>query len=286
MPEYKNHHYVPQHILNNFKNYENQFFYYNKNKSHKPIEHRNTEKVFCENYLYSYETRDGNKSSEVEFNYFKTLDTNVATIVQSIVECVRLNNYPNLSSEQKNTWNEFFLKQQVRSPERLNSPELQANIDETYKNTKDKIYERLSPSLKTLIDSDEFKTRLQLETKVKSLESNLSSSMDILNERGLYFARITSPNKSFVIGSQPLVRIGNQGSNRLDDPMTELWYPISHDIAVSIGSYKEKEKIFTLTSKESKLIRTINLEITKRSNEIAGKSLALISSLKKNKTSA
>ena len=136
------------------------------------------------------------------------------------------------------------------------------------------------------IDTDEFKYRLQLEAKVKSLETKLAESSKILSQRGLYFARIITHRKSFIIGSQPLVRIGNHGSNRLDDPKTELWYPIAHDIAVSLGSYEEKEKLFHLSLNEMKFIRNVNLQITNNSNEIAGKSIELISSLIKNRTAS
>lgn len=286
MAEYKNHHYVPQHILNNFKNDKKQFFYYNKNTPKKPIIHRNTSKVFCKNYLYSYETKDGKKNSEVEFNFFKQLDTDADPIIKLIINRVRRNQLPNLSVQQKNIWDEFFIKQSARSPERLHSLEINQNLDNIYAKSRARIFENLSPQLKNLIDNEEFKNRLQLEAKVKSLETKLNQSTRILSQRGLYFARIIGRKKSFIIGSQPLVRIDNRGSNQLDDPKTEFWYPISHDVAVSIGSYEEKEKLFILTPRHSKFIRQFNSQITNQSNEYAGRSKELLLSLKKNVSSS
>ena len=286
MAKYKKHHYIPEHILKNFRNSQNQLFYFNKNKPLNPIEHRNPGKIFCENHLYSYETRDGSKNAEVEFNYFKKVDTDVAPIVQQIIDRVRQGKAPNLTTQNKSCWDEFFIKQQIRSPEHIKSHEFQKTTDSQYEESKNKIYNRLSDEIKLLFDNEEFKRRQQLEARVKSLKSELPNVRKVLSERGLYFARIVTPKKSFVIGSAPLVRMGNGGSNKLNDPKTEFWYPIAHDIAVSMGSYDEREVVGILTDKNTIIIRKVNSQITKQSNEIAGKSKKLISSLLENKNSA
>ena len=198
---------------------------------------------------------------------------------------IRDNALPNLSTDQRGIWDEFFSKQDARAPEKIKSLKNQKLLDEIYEKSRAKHYDQSSPRLKQLFDSEEYKNRLHLMTKVKALESKLPKAMSALAKRGLYFAKI-SGSKSFIIGSQPLVRLANGGTTALDDPKTELWYPIAHDIAVSIGSYEEKEKLFILTNENTKLIRQINLEIVNQSNEIAGKSAKLISSLIKNKTTA
>ena len=277
----KNHHYVPQSILKQFQSPEGQLYYFYKGSPEKPVIHRNTESIFKKRHLYSFTEKDGTKNSEVEATFFKDLDTNVDPIAKKIIANVRKETLPNLTSEEKLLWNSFYIKQHSRVPERFFGGASDDILETTYEDTKGRIYDRCSPELQQMLDDPEFKKRLQEESKVKSLASDLPESNDLLERRGIFFVKILDPKRSFIIGSNPLVRFNNSGSDHLADKATELWYPIAHDIAVSIGSYDERETLFTLNDcvPHTNLIRKLNYYIFAQSNEIAGRSKTLIESI-------
>lgn len=281
MPAYKNQHYVPQSVLNRFKNDSDELFYFFKGAPNKPVIHRNTEKIFSKSHLYSFEEKDGSRNTIVEAEFFKKLDTDVDPIITKIVSLVRENSLPRLTVGEKKTWNDFFIKQHARIPERFLSQDIKDSLDENYKDIKNNIYDRCIPELQDMLDDPAFKERLQAESRAMSLTTDLVKSNEILAQRGMFFARIHDSKKSFIIGSNPLVRCGNKGSDNLADPLTELWYPIAHDIAVSIGSFEEAETLHHLTKNinHSKFINRINRQIFVQSNEIAGRSKALIESI-------
>lgn len=281
MSEYKNQHYVPRSILKNFRSDSDEFFYFFKGAFEKPVIHRNTQKVFSKNHLYSFDEKDGSKNSEVESKFFKELDTQVDPIVEKIISRVREGSLPQLAKEEKKIWNDFYIKQHARIPERLLGKEIQESLDENYQNIKSDVYDRCVPRLQVMLDDPKFKQRLQAETRVRSLTTNLAQSNEILAERGMFFTRILNPKKSFIIGSNPLVRCNNRGSSHLAEVNTELWYPVAHDIAISIGSYDDAEVVHDVTAHVShgRFIDRLNNKLFEQSDEIAGRSKALIQSL-------
>lgn len=161
---------------------------------------------------------------------------------------------------------------------------MQASLDENYNEIKEGIYDRCIPELKEMLDDPEFRTRIQQRSKAESLKSDLVESSDILARRGLMFAKIENPRKSFIIGSNPLVRCNSGGSGHLSEETTELWYPIAYDVAVSVGSWEVTERLFKLdeTVLSSRFVDRINRQMFLQSNEIAGQSKALIESISRN----
>ena len=284
MSKHKKHHHVPEFILKNFSG-DDGIFYFNKNYPERGIERRNPQSIFRLNHLYSFTEKNGKKNPEVEINHFKKLDADAHLIVNKILKSIRANELPNLSTSEKETWNNFFFNQFSRSPDRLLSEELNQASESQF----NKIIENLkkfipigSPKYKELIDVQNSRERIIDHAQKISLNRPRegTESMATLAERGLYFAKIVQ-KKSFIIGSNPLVRIQNGGTNHLSDPKTEWWYPVSHDIAVSMGltNSPKSEKIFLLDESNTKVIRSINETISTQSNEIASKSFSLLKSI-------
>jgi len=281
MSKHKKHHYVPVSVLKNFRSASEQFFYFYKLNPLKPIIHRNPTKVFCLNHLYSFLNDSGNKDNSVETEFFKNLDTSADPVIKKIIQAVRTGHLPSLTKTERETWDEFYIKQHARNPEKLLSNETQTHLDQHFKEIRTRIYDRCEPHIKDILDDPKFKDRLQQEAKVKSLATKLNISRQVLQERGMVFARIMNSKKSFIIGSSPFVRFGNKGTGELNDPRTELWLPIAHDIAVSPGSYDTPENIISLENNHdhTQLIRKMNRIILDQSFEIGGKSKSLIASL-------
>ena len=97
--------------------------------------------------------------------------------------------------------------------------------------------------------------------------------LPILGNKNLLVMVISNSKKSFVIGSNPCVKIF--GGNELSDPKAEVWLPLAYDVAVVYnGSFPEK-----LYEVPDPSIRKINETIYKQSSIIAGRSSKLIASL-------
>jgi hypothetical protein len=99
----------------------------------------------------------------------------------------------------------------------------------------------------------------------------------VISEKGLLFAIISKPRKSFVVGSHPIVKLAQRDRSHLSDPTVELWFPLAHDIAVTPCFSRGTEKKVEI--KEDHHIRHLNQTIFKQSSSIAGRSSALIASL-------
>jgi len=275
----KKHHHVPQFILKNFYGSKN-LYYFNKNRPDKGIESRNKNSVFQKHHLYSIENGDGTLDTSIETGHFKDIDTQADPIVTKIIERVRKNELPNLSIAEKKTWDRFFIDQIFRSPEQMSSPSTINTINRIFnedtKVIKSLLKENKRDDLIKQLNKPEFQERVKQGAIRKSLVSDRKTPLRVLSDRGLYIAKAASKDKSFIIGSNALVRYNNGETDNLKDESVELWFPISWDIAISPGPTNKKEMVFLA---EDRIIRKTNLIITKQSNEAASRSRQLLVSL-------
>ena len=88
---------------------------------------------------------------------------------------------------------------------------------------------------------------------------------------------IRKKNKSFVIGSNPVLQVfpENGSSGGRPRPFTASWLPIAHDIAIAYGEGEGGLMEF----KEDRELRRFNEAIFDQSSAIAGRSDKLIRSL-------
>lgn len=118
------------------------------------------------------------------------------------------------------------------------------------------------------------------ETKVASLKRRDSTvSHEILQNMSISYVMPINSNKSFVIGSLPIVKLTPFDSSALNDKRCEVLFPISKDICIYLNNY-QKEGTFGI---DSNFVRKINLSSWKQSREIASHSDVLIKSIINNK---
>ncbi|MGJ8560972.1 MAG: hypothetical protein ACSHX3_12115 [Litorimonas sp.] len=124
------------------------------------------------------------------------------------------------------------------------------------------------------------KDRIIKGALAKSVTSPLQETLEVLSKRSLAFAQLTG-SKSWIIGSSPHVRFSNGGTDSLYDLRTELWLPISYDIAVSPGPYLAPKEagVFILDDTHHKVIQTFNNSIFRQSSEVASQSPTLLRAL-------
>ena len=206
------------------------------------------------------------------------METEAALVIKKIINSARANKLPELSPDEKDIWDVFFLIQSFRTPDVIDPivnkypdwiPEFISDYEKEHgPPTKEEIKKANDPK-----EIDRIKYNLRATT-VRRLTSE-SKIFQILQGRGLIIGVIRKPNKSFIIGSNPTARLYQQ----LSDPEAEWHLPIAHDITVTHhGSYdREKENLAEITGDHT--IRKINEIICKRSSLIAGRSCKLIASL-------
>ena len=277
--EYSKQHHVPTHILNNFKNEKGEFFYYNKERAHKGIELRNTEKVFYRRHQYSLDKGDGSKEVSIESKHFLWLDNAVKLVIDKILEAVRLNYNPELSFVERQLWDYYFVTQYFRSPEVLHSDNTIKMSEENYYELLPEIREEVRqswPDSEHLLNDEAFVKRMISNAPKSSLLSDRERPLKALKSRGLYFGHVANSKKSLVIGSFPVMRYNSNGSNHLADERTQMWMPISADVMVSPGKQSGGEDILDVTDS---FVRKQNSYILMQSNEIGGRSAKLLKSL-------
>ena len=98
-----------------------------------------------------------------------------------------------------------------------------------------------------------------------------SYRLSLLKNKGLRIGIIRKDTKSFVIGSNPILKMSH-----LADTSSEFWLPIAHDIAITPYGSRHTEEISEL---EDQKVRSLNEKIFEQSTKIAGCSKKLLCSL-------
>jgi hypothetical protein len=121
------------------------------------------------------------------------------------------------------------------------------------------------------------KKRIKQGATVEALADPGPQVQTALSQKGLAIVVIQKPKRSFVIGSNPVLRFMPAGSN-LADPNIQVWLPVAHDVMVGPAPIPPQEERVIGLSKGSD-IRHVNRAIFRQSTAIAGHSRALIASL-------
>lgn len=288
MAEFKNNHYVPQWLIKNFCIETGNTYYFDKTKPDKPIILRNPDSIFCKNNLYVRRSRTGERDVSLETDKFSPIDNDAKVLFCRIIDCARNNRLPNLSPDEKSLFSNFIYQQFRRTPDRQNSTVPNVDLEQLV-NTElialqdqsgaidAALHERIKNQITELKKPENF-ARMIHNGKVKALKSRDPLLEQMLVKRGFIIARTKNPNCSFVLGSNPILKIHYPNRSSLSDLTVEMWLPISHDIAVCSCGNPTDEKL-TLISLES--MRYLNELTFSQSTEIAGTSMKLLESLTK-----
>ena len=75
------------------------------------------------------------------------------------------------------------------------------------------------------------------------MKTGSDNVFSVITGRGLAVVPIPNPKKSFVLGSQPVLKLTPSESNDLSDPRVELWLAVAPDVMVGVGSLDQREVI-------------------------------------------
>ena len=273
--EYKRNHYLAEMLSDRFADKDGKLYCCHQKES-KKIFWTTPKNVFLESALYIQYDEHGKRDVSVEKG-LSQLEGKANEVVEKIVSAARGGRNPGLTPDEKKIWDEFFCKQWRRLP--LWCTEVISD-DSLYKKCLDSFESERRPLTdyeRRRFDDPKRKARILKNGWVKSVELSGGELMRVLGDKGLCVVVIRNPKKSFVIGSNPIIRGALNGHTRLDDPAVGVLFPIAHDVVVSVCLARGEEKL--VDENDSNHIRQINEAIREQSDMIASRSRELITSL-------
>lgn len=277
MSKPRRHHFIPQMLSKRFIDDSGYLYVFEKGNSNKRIDCRKPKGVFWKHHYYTSETDDGQKDTSLEEDYSK-LESDTSPVIEKIVNAARKGETPDLTEDEKTTWDRFFYTQWKRTPDNMEKVGIDEVFDSTLKETITELgaFRPLTNKEKKNFSNPECLARMKKNAQVDAQKINSSKILETLKNKGLSIAKIDYSNKSFIIGSLPIVKLTDGNRTLLSDPTVEVWLPIAHDIAVSPFFERGKEKVIPINTYH---VRRLNRLFFRQSNVIAGRSKELIRSL-------
>ena len=284
MSQARRNHYVPKFLSRQFADKSGLLYFARKGVSIiEPIRPRS---LFVELDLYSLEGDYINVTTNIEGEFSK-LESMFAPIHRNIIKSIRNQETPYLSTNDRNTIEDFIIIQSKRTPA------LPSYHDDTAEKIVRKNLEALrnqihkehgslgSTQLSELIDSPEFQEESVKLLKLNSMAPLVGKNIkDSLMGASIRFISISQSNSCFIIGDNPV--LWNSGNYQLDSTGSDrnelIFFTISRDIAIVFETdYKKSNPIRGFI--DTGVIRQINERIRDQSTIIAGPVRGVISSL-------
>lgn len=274
----KRHHYVPRMLLSGFTDSEGWLYWCRHRDDAKTIRRARPAELFHKNHLYSTLSESGIKDPMIE-NALSVLESEAVGVLQAILGSARSGKVPVLSPEHKRLWYRFFLMQWRRTPETQHSNTSDAEallmVEEIIDDLRAAAPHRLAEIDK--LATPEAKARTVRNVRVQTLMQSSAEVMSVLERRGIAVLRIAKPNKSFIVGSRPVVKLTTPGRADLNDTAVEMWLPIASDIAVGVG--RGDGGVSLHLAMDGAPVRQLNESIARQSGTIAAGSEALVRSI-------
>ena len=273
----KRHHYIAQMHSKRFTDPDGILYVFDKRFPQKGVQKRTPRNLFVEGDLYTQFDETGTKDVSVETEFLAPLEGKAGPVIEKIVSAARRGDTPNLSVAEKDVWVEFTYIQFKRVPERR-----EKNKEEILQEMRRKLdfIRRFRPFADrelSILDDEETMARLFRNSSIQSVRMTSVKVSGVLSEKriGVAVIRKPKPKRSFVIGSNPVVKMSKPGRSHLSDPTVEVWLPLARDVAVT-PCPGERDKVVSANDRH---IREINKSIFQQSAVIAGCSREVIVSL-------
>lgn len=259
------------------------WFFYEKVRPEKAAQKRNPKTTFAKKHFYS-KFANGSVADTSSERRLSEIENEAAPIMKRLVADALKNRFATLSKLESDQLFVYMTCLHRRTTdvyiERLSPGKIRSSI-EGYFDAFELLYGPINDSLK-----QHFLEKSKLDEMTQNIWSNLVVAVEgpalaLMKTMGLALA-VAPINKSFVIGSSPIIRFDDYPKQPLGEPGVEMWLPIGQRVAVSpMGQFGEC-KIVKLNTQQT---RKINESIFKKSSVVAASSKALLSSLVESKTS-
>lgn len=280
----KHHHFVPVFLIRRFVDANDLVWLYDKEALHKGFVARNPKKVLYEDHLYTTTDNRGVRDVRMEGVYSR-MEHDAALIISKIIREIRADRLPNLESAEKIVWDIFLYEQFRRVPDfrtTLDSDEevMDAAIADAIDQYERRTGTEVSDDERRSLAEPSSKARLQQNAHIGALRRPSIAVLTVLSSRGLAFARTRGPQKSFVLGSRPVLKLTPPGVTELGDHRVELWLPVAPDIAVGVGHDRGTEILVQIPDAA---LRQHNLATIRQSSKVIASSPRLLHSLVTNR---
>lgn len=274
-----NHHYVPQGILRNFCFEGESIYYFSRHSKDRDIERRNIKSIFKKRQLNSKLNADGTTSDHLEKFFSKNFDDKIVDFVAHF-QHVRVSDSPAFVSM---TQHRFFVQclynLMKRTPEFHEPPAISVELERIIPAAIEDFLREVRPltqeEIQTIL-SDEAKKRITQNARVDVLARQAPEILNLLAKRKVCFAYPRSERKSFIIASQPVVRLTNNRDSNLHTGDVELWVPLTPKFAAGLLTLRNHANVFELSDNA---VRHFNMAIAQGSSAIASHSEVLLKSL-------
>jgi Protein of unknown function (DUF4238) len=279
----KIHHFVPKALQRYFCFEDERIWYSERGLDGKFCDPqlRNIDSVFKRKNYYTI--LEANKPSDrVEREFYGPQDDALGIVLKDIHDIFKLGKTPVVKGETLDMIRQLVFRMMRRSPEFMKSYDELAIGQEVVEEALSKATElNHSPQEVTeLRQTLSNRIRLQQIGRHVRVTGQISSSGKVekaLEDFSIRWA-VSSGSHSFILSSQAVYRIGNRGSNGLNNPIVEIWLPISPKIAlVLLRDQEESISFLNYFSKEK--LRKINEYAVESSTQIASHSKTLLLSL-------
>lgn len=264
--EPKRHHFVPKMLLRNFTDKSGFLYFFDRRFLEKCVRKTIPDNFGLEKNLYTEYDEQGNKDNSAE-ELFADLEGKTAEIFRKIINAARAGEKSKLTASEKQTLNHYIYCQWGRVPD-TTDPILNRDLKES--DSKQKLISRMAPE-----ERKRFEKKSRVKSLIRSVAEPNEKILRIFEGKGLAVLILRKSKKSFVIGTNPVLRIPTD--LHLADSKAESWLPIAYDVAITPYFPHGAEKLFDRI--EDQDIRGFNKTILKQSSAIAGRSEKLISSL-------
>lgn len=280
-PDPRGHHYVPATLLRRFTDEDGWLHAFRPGDANAKVFRNRPEELFRQRDLYAIKPAEGPADHGME-TALSRFEGESDQVMARIVEAARTGVLPNLSADEQATWLRFLFLQWKRVPDlhlTVTTPEeSEALLDEVFAEARER-FPHHAAELDRLSQPAE-RARTLKNARVDGLRGMSIEVFDAMRSRGLGIVRITRPDKRFIVGGRPVVKLTHPGKTDLRHPECELWLPIASDVMVGLGRGRSTETLVDCSPED---IRHTNLAIVQQSTMFASGSAPLTQSLAKNR---
>ena len=259
-------HFVPEMLLKNFTDDDGKLYFFDRRLEERRILRTTPNALYRERDLYVVRDEDGNRDDSAE-DLFAEFEREAAPVLDRIITAVRDVKDPALSSSERATLDRYVYFQWARVPDTSGYV-----LGHTLRrmSLEDPEIGSLSPE-----ELAEFGKGVNVESLVGDITEPRERILSVLRNKSLAFVVIRRKNRSFVIGSRPVLQVFPGSSDSVPRTFVAIWLPLAYDVAVAYGEGGGGVMEFT----EDRELRRFNEDVFRQSQAIAGRSDKLIASL-------
>jgi Protein of unknown function (DUF4238) len=280
MNEPKRHHSVPEMLQKRFADERGMLWFFDKSRPELGVRETSASSLFVRNRQYTLTKDDGTRDWSLETRYSE-LEGGMNILIGKIVPNVGASVYPNLSPDERTLLNRYVYEQWRRVPEIYDRMISDDQFQEMHQETVaefERLYRPLTSAERAKFAQPAYLRSERKRARVSSLSKPSSSALEIISDKGLYFTR-TAADRSFLIGSVPVIKLHPPELSDLRLPEVEVWLAIHPNVAIVLARHKIEPGAVLPVSPET--VRTINRAIANQSETFAGRDKALVTSIAK-----